>query len=93
MVRIDDPGSVTKCWLTPEELDLLERTAGEWDWQREIAVQLMGRCGLRVDEVSHPGDEDFRWSEDGNVWLFAVRGKNTKGVKKDTRRIDAGPRR
>jgi hypothetical protein len=28
MVRIDDSGSDTKCWLSPDELDRLERTAG-----------------------------------------------------------------
>ncbi|MFC6942986.1 site-specific integrase [Salinirubellus sp. GCM10025818] len=79
MVRIDDAGSVPKCWLAPEELDQLERTAGAVDWKREIAVQLMGRCGLRADEVSYPADRHLRWSEDGEVWLFEVRGKNTVG--------------
>lgn len=42
MVRIDDAGDVAKCWLVPEELDRLERTAGGVDWEREIAIQLMG---------------------------------------------------
>lgn len=79
MVRVDDSGSVTKCWLSPEELTRLERTAGEEDWSREIAMQLMGRCGLRADEVSYPSDDGLRWSDDGEVWLFEVRGKNTKG--------------
>lgn len=79
MVRIDDAGDVAKCWLSPEELDRLERTAGRDDWTREIAMQLMGRCGLRADEVSYPADEHLRWSEDGDCWLFEVRGKNTKG--------------
>jgi hypothetical protein len=32
MVRIDDSNDVTKCWLSPDELDRLERVAGnEWD--------------------------------------------------------------
>lgn len=79
MVRIDDSGAVAKCWLAPEELDRLERTAGAADWEREIAIQLMGRCGLRADEVSYPADQHLRWSEDGAVWLFEVRGKNTAG--------------
>lgn len=39
----------------------------------------MGRCGLRVSEVNYPADEHLRWSDDGDIWLFEVRGKNTKG--------------
>jgi len=35
MVRIDDSDDVTKCWLSPDELDRLERTAGEDGWERE----------------------------------------------------------
>lgn len=79
MVRVDDSGSVTKCWLSPDELDTLERVAGSWDWEREVAMQLMGRCGLRADEVNYPTDDHLRWSDDGDCWLFEVRGKNTKG--------------
>ncbi len=85
MVRIDDSGTVTKCWLTQTELDQLERVAGRADWEREIAIQLMGRCGLRASEVSYPSDDDLRYSTEGDVWLFAVRGKNTKGGGKQTR--------
>jgi integrase len=85
MVRVDDSGDVTKCWLSPEELTRLERTAGEEDWSREIAMQLMGRCGLRASEVNYPSDDGLRWSDDGEVWLFEVRGKNTKGGGKKTR--------
>ncbi|WP_049930925.1 site-specific integrase [Halosimplex carlsbadense] len=85
MVRVDDSGEVTKCWLSPDELDELERVAGSWDWEREVAVQLLGRCGLRADEVPYPSDDDLRWSEDGDVWLFEVQGKNTKGGDPKTR--------
>jgi len=85
MVRVDDSGAVTKCWLSPDELELLERTAGQWDWEREVAIELMGRCGLRASEVAYPSDEDLRWSEEGNVWLFEIRGKNTKGGDPKTR--------
>jgi hypothetical protein len=28
MVRVDDSDEVTKCWLSPEELDTFERLAG-----------------------------------------------------------------
>lgn len=85
MVRVDDGEDVTKCWLSPDELTELERFAGEKGWEREIAVQLMGRCGLRASEVSYPGDDHLRYSEDGGIWLFEVRGKNTKGGPPKTR--------
>jgi integrase len=79
MVRVDDADDITKCWLSPEELTRLERSAGEDGWEREIAVQLMGRCGLRASEVNYPSDGHLRYSEDGDIWLFEVRGKNTSG--------------
>jgi len=85
MVRIDDSDPVVKCWLSPDELDHLERTAGAAGWEREIAMQLMGRCGLRVSEVSYPGTEELRWSENGKIWLFEIQGKNTKGGGRKTR--------
>lgn len=75
----------TKCWLSPDELTALERSAGEDGWEREIAVELMGRCGLRASEVSYSGDDHLRYSEDGGVWLFEVQGKNTKGGDRQTR--------
>jgi hypothetical protein len=85
MVRIDDSGDVTKCWLSPDELGRLERAAGEDGWEREVALQLMGRCGLRASEVNYPSDEKLRYSEKGDLWLFEVRGKNTKGGSKKIR--------
>ena len=85
MVRIDDAGDVTKCWLSSDELRALERSAGKDGWEREIAIQLMGECGLRASEVSYPGDGHLRYSEDGEVWLFEVCGKNTKGGDRKTR--------
>ncbi|ELY89366.1 site-specific integrase [Natrialba taiwanensis] len=85
MVRVDDSDDVTKCWLSPGELDRLERAAGEDGWEREVAIQLMGRCGLRASEVSYPSDSNLRYSDDGDIWLFEVQGKNTKGGSKKTR--------
>ena len=85
MVRVDDAEDVTKCWLSPDELSTLERSAGKDGWEREIAVQLMGRCGLRASEVSYPSDDHLRYSEEGSVWLFEIRGKNTKGGDRKTR--------
>lgn len=79
MVRVDDAGEVTKCWLNRDELRQLEEAAARSDWQREIALQLMGRCGFRVDEVNYPGDAELRWSEKGECWFVEVRGKNTRG--------------
>lgn len=85
MVRVDDSGDITKCWLSPDELRQLEKAAGEDGWEREIAIQLMGRCGLRASEVDYPSDENLRYSEEGGLWLFEVRGKNTKGGSRKTR--------
>ena len=85
MVRVDDSDDVTKCWLSPDELDRLERTAGEGGWDREVAIQLMGQCGLRASEVTYPSDNNLRYSDDGEIWLFEVQGKNTKGGSKKTR--------
>ena len=85
MVRIDDSDTVVKCWLSPEEIDRLERTAGSEGWEREISMQLMGRCGLRMSEVSYPSTEELRWSKDGEIWLLEIRGKNTKGGGRKTR--------
>ena len=79
MVRVNDAGHVTKCWLAREELAELEAAAAKADWKREIAMMLMGRCGLRADEVNYPGDAELRWSEMGECWFVEVRGKNTRG--------------
>ena len=45
----------------------------------------MGRCGLRASEVNYLSDEELRYSEEGGLWLFEVRGKNTKGGWKKIR--------
>jgi len=47
----------------------------------------MGRCGLRVSEVSYPSTEELRWSKGGEIWLFEVKGKNTKGGGRKTRDV------
>ena len=88
MVRIkDDSGTYTKCLLDPydRELSQLEAAAREHDWEREVAVQLMGRCGLRADEVSYPTERRLRWSSAGDCWLLEVRGKDTSGGEGKTR--------
>jgi integrase len=85
MVRIDDGGDVTKCWFSPDGFDRLERVAGDGEWEPEIAIQLMGRCGLRASQVSYPSAKKLRYSDDGELWLFEVRVKNTKGGLKKTR--------
>lgn len=79
MVRINDDGDEPKCWLSRDELARLERAAGAADWSREVAVQLMGRCGFRAHEVPYPSDSSLRWSEEGEIWLVEVRGKDTTG--------------
>ena len=74
-----------KCWLSRDEVKKLERTAGRKDWEREIAVRLMGRCGLRVSEVPQPSDDDLRWSDDGECWFVQIAGKDTTGGSKKIR--------
>ena len=57
MVRIkDDSRTHTRCLLNlfDEEAGQLESAAREVDWEREIAIQLMIRDGLRADEVTYP---------------------------------------
>ena len=44
-----------------------------------MAVLLIGCCGLHGSEISYPSDDDLRGSEEGDLWLFEIRGKNTKG--------------
>jgi len=88
MVRItDDSGAVTKCALDPydQELGDLERVARAVNWEREIAIQLMGRIGLRAGEVPKVTLGDLRWSSPGECWRLEVRGKNTKGGEPKTR--------
>jgi Phage integrase family. len=88
MVRIkDDSGTYVKCLLDPydEELSQLEAAARADDWEREVAIQLMGRCGLRADEVSYPTRGRLRWSSSGDCWLLEVRGKDTSGGEGKTR--------
>ena len=90
MVRIkDDGGTHTKCLLDPfdEEASQLEAAARDVDWEREIAMQLMVRCGLRVDEIAYPTLDRLRWSSSGDCWLLEVQGKNTKGSGKKTRDV------
>lgn len=79
MVRVDDSDDVTKCWLDHDELQRLEEAAARADWEREIGVQLMGRCGFRADEVNYPGDAELHRSEKGECWFVEVRRKNTRG--------------
>ena len=85
MVRVDDSDARPKCWLTQQEIGQLEATAGRDGWEREVAVQLMGRAGLRASEVNYPGDAELWWSDEGECWRVEVRGKNTKGGEKTMR--------
>ena len=56
MVRIKDDNRIyTKCLLNPfdEEANQLEPAAIEVDWERQIAIQLVIRGGLRADEITN----------------------------------------
>lgn len=82
MVRIDDSAAVMKCWLNRAEVARLEDAAARTDRQREIALQLMARCGFRADEVTYPGDAELRWNEEADGYLVEDRGKNIGGDPK-----------
>jgi integrase len=88
MVRVfDDSKTRPKMLLDPyePEVKLLENIARDADWAREIAVQLMARCGLRADEVTYPTPARLRWSSSGECWLLEVQGKDTSGGDGKTR--------
>ena len=56
MVRMKDgSGTHTKCLLDPfdEEANQLESAAIEVDWERQIAIELVIRAGLRADEITN----------------------------------------
>lgn len=71
-----------KLWLNRSEYrDLLERID---DWEKEIAVRLMGESGLRVGEVVGVSYNDVNRTEDGEHYLLTVTGaKDTTGEYDD----------
>lgn len=86
MVSIKETGNGTvQCCLSRDECERLAQVAGEEDWEREIAIQLMAECGLRSDEVPNVSKADIRYSEEGECWFLEVAGKNTSGGDKKKR--------
>ena len=86
MVRIDDSGSTVKCWLDyPDEVDTLAKAARKDDWEREIAILLMGFVGSRASGVSSARPGGVSFNSDGDYWALELRGKNTRGGQKTTR--------
>jgi dipeptidase len=86
MVRIDDSGNDVKCWLTyPDEIETLAREAREDDWERRIAVLLMGKIGLRASGVPTARPQGLTYNDEGDYWQLEVKGKNTKTGEKATR--------
>lgn len=86
MVRIDDSGSETKCWLDfPAEVQTVEQKARERDWQQEIAIQLMARVGSRASGVLSAKPRNLQWNSEGDYWEIELYGKNTKGGEKTIR--------
>jgi integrase len=85
-MQIDDSDNETKCWLTyPDEIDDLARQARETDWERRIAILLMGKVGLRASGVPTAKPQGLTYNEEGDFWQLTVKGKNTKGGEKATR--------
>lgn len=86
MVRLDDSGDQTKCWLDyPDEVQIVEQYARERDWEHEIAIQLMARVGSRASGVLSAKPQNLRWNSDGEYWQLTIKGKNTKGGEKTIR--------
>lgn len=86
MVRIDDSGDRTKCWLTfPDEKEELISIARSVDWERAIAMRLMVEVGCRASGVLSASPGGIEYNSDGEYWQIEIRGKNTKGGEKTTR--------
>lgn len=65
-------------WMSRDEYQLLHRSTSAWD--REIAIRLMGDCGLRVAEVLDVCPEHIKRMSDGRHFrLEVVAGKDTTG--------------
>lgn len=86
MVRIDDSGDTTKCWLSfPNEKDELISVARSMDWERAIAMRLLVEVGCRASGVLTAHPEGVQYNSDGDYWEIEIQGKNTKGGEKTTR--------
>ncbi|WP_312909310.1 site-specific integrase [Natronosalvus caseinilyticus] len=85
-MRIDTDGDRVKCWLGRSEIDTLARRAPTRE--AELAIRIMGDCGLRSFEVIQICPKHKRRSEDGSAWLLRVpKGKDTRngtGKARDT---------
>jgi integrase len=65
-------------WMSREEYERLPRSTSEYD--QEIALRLMGDCGLRVAEVLDVCPEHISRMTDGRHYgLEVVAGKDTSG--------------
>ncbi len=69
-------------WMSREEYQHLPRATTSWD--REIAIRLMGDCGLRVAEVLDVCPDHISRMSDGRHYrLEVVDGKDTTGEYAD----------
>ena len=86
MVRIDDSGTHTKCWLDyPEEVDALAEAAREVSLERAANIWLMGHIGCRASGVPSARPAGVAYNDDGDYWEMEILGKNTEGGAKKTR--------
>lgn len=65
-----------KCWLTPDEFNRLNRTAGSY--RDSLILRLGGEVGLRSFEIPQIRPEHIR-HVDGHARLRVPRGKDTEG--------------
>jgi len=65
-------------WMSRDEYRHLPRNAR--DYSHELAIRLMGECGLRVKEALNVSYSDVKRSEDGQHYRLRVHsGKDTTG--------------
>jgi len=71
-------GQTFNVWMDRTEYEQLPRNAR--DYAHEVAIRLMGECGLRVAEVAEVAYDDVKRSTDGQHYRLRVgSGKDTTG--------------
>lgn len=87
-MRLKTLGNGMRVYLSPDDFQTMIDSAE--NRQAEMAMKVMGRCGLRVGELDF-GPDDVRESsnEDVDILFLTVYGKDTKDRDTDGKRRDA----
>lgn len=87
-MRIDDSQTHVKVWLTPDEKSKLVREMlDQYGEEGELVAKFGTELWFRSDEYNYPSQNDIERSSNGEAYFVRVRGKNTKGGGKTTRRM------